>query len=99
MKQFLIVLTAVIMANSGCVQAQKTENKSPKILVAYYSWGGNTRAVAQHIQSLTEADLFKDIAKLCPNSTAKKGIAVDGNSVRRAKQDVKKWLQEFEIVK
>jgi flavodoxin len=175
------------MANSISVPAQKTESKSPKILVAYYSWGGNTRAVAQQIQSLTDGDtfeiktvkpypedynecvkqarkeiddgyepeiigtveniaqydivfvgspnwwssiappvatflsqndlscktvipfcthgggrqanLFKDIAKLSPNSTAKKGFVVDGSTARRAKPDVRKWLQELEIIK
>jgi flavodoxin len=186
MKRILITLISVFMINTIGAQAQKTESKSPKILVAYYSWGGNTRAVAQQIQSLTEADifeikpitpypedynecvkqarkeiddsykpelsgtveniaqydiifvgspnwwstiappvatfltnsdlsgktvipfcthgggrqanLFKDIAKLCPHSTTKKGFVVDGSTARRAKPDVKKWLQEVEVI-
>jgi flavodoxin len=183
LKAICIMIT--ILACGGNAAAQ--ENKQPKALVVYYSWGGNTRAVAQQIQSLTEADifeikpvkpypedynecvkqarkeidegykpeitgtvenlsqydvvfvgspnwwstiappvatfltnsdlsektvipfcthgggrqanLFKDIAKLCPNSTAKKGFVVDGTTARRAKPDVKKWLQELEIIK
>jgi flavodoxin len=175
---------ATVLATVGNSAAQSTQSKT---LIVYYSWGGNTRAVAQQIQSLTEADifeikpvkpypedynecvrqarkeiddgyqpeiigtvenisqydiifvgspnwwstiappvatfltnsdlsgktvipfcthgggrqanLFKDIAKLTPNSTAKKGFVVDGSTARRAKPDVKKWLQELEIVK
>jgi flavodoxin len=186
MNRILIALISVFMANTIGAQAQKTESKPSKILVVYYSWGGNTRAVAQQIQSLTDADifeikpakpypedynecvtqakkeidegykpelngkaenisqydivfvgspnwwgtiappvatfltsydlsgktiipfcthgggrqanLFKNIAKLCPNSTAKKGFVVDGTTARRAKPDVKKWLQELEII-
>jgi hypothetical protein len=87
MNRILIALIAMFMVNSSCAQAQKKENKSPKILVAYYSWGG------------WQANLFKDIAKFFSNATMKKGIAVDGTSVRQAKSDVKKWLQELEIIK
>ena len=187
MNKILTVLIFVFMANSIGAQAQKTESSPSKILVVYYSWSGNTRAVAQQIQSLTEADifeikpvklypedynecvkqarkeiddgykpeitgtvenlsqydvvfigspnwwstiappvatfltnsdlsgktvipfcthgggrqanLFKDIAKLTPNSTMKEGFVVDGTTARRAKPDVKKWLQELEIIK
>ena len=187
MNKILTVLISVFMANSIGAQAQKTESSPSKILVVYYSWSGNTRAVAQQIQSLTEADifeiktvkpypedynecvkqakkeinegyqpaiigkvenlsqydvifvgspnwwstiappvatfltsynfagktvipfcthgggrqanLFRDIAKLCPDATLKKGFVVDGVTARRAKPDVKKWLQDLEIIK
>jgi flavodoxin len=187
MNKILTVLISALMANSIGAQAQKTESSPPKILVVYYSWGGNTQAVAQQIQSLTEADifeikpvkpypedynecvrqarkeidegyqpaiigkvenlsqydiifagspnwwstiappvatfltgydfagktiipfcthgggrqanLFKDIARLCPDATLKKGFVVDGVTARRAKPDVKKWLQDLEIIK
>jgi flavodoxin len=59
MKQILIVLIPLFMASTICAQAQKTENTTLKILVAYYSWGGSTQAVAQQIQSLTGADIFE----------------------------------------
>jgi flavodoxin len=188
MKKSIIILTVSFMAATTFNGLQAQENSGrKKILVAYFSWSGNTRTVAQQIQSLTDADifeikpakpypedynecvtqakkeidegykpelngraenisqydiifvgspnwwgtiappvatfltsynfsgktiipfcthgsgrqanLFKDIAKLTPNSTAKKGFAVDGSTARRAKPDVKKWLQELEIIK
>ena len=30
-----------------------------KVLIAYFSWGGNTRGIAQEIQSQTGADIFE----------------------------------------
>jgi flavodoxin len=44
-----------------------------------------------------QANLFKDITRLCPNSTVQKGFVVDGTVARRAKPDIKKWLQELKI--
>ena len=39
-----------------------------KVLIAYFSWGGNTRGIAQEIQSQTGADLF-EISPVEPYST------------------------------
>jgi flavodoxin len=59
MNKILIALVAVFMANSIGAQAQKTEGKSQKNLVAYFSWGGNTREIAKQIQQQTGGDLFE----------------------------------------
>lgn len=40
-------------------EVESTEMKSPKILIAYYSYSGNTEQVAQAIQKQTDGDLFK----------------------------------------
>ena len=40
-------------------EVEGTEMKSPKILIAYYSYSGNTEQVAQAIQKQTGGDLFK----------------------------------------
>lgn len=48
---------------SGSVSGTGTQNASNdgngKILIAYFSWGGNTEGVAEEIQSQTGADLFE----------------------------------------
>jgi flavodoxin len=41
-----------------CMQAT-AQNQAKKILIAYYSWGGNTAAVAKQIQTLTGGDIFE----------------------------------------
>ena len=48
-------------------QRAQTE-KGGKILIAYFSWSGNTRGIAQEIQSQTGADLF-EITPVNPYST------------------------------
>ena len=40
------------------VEAQKTSN-GKKVLVAYFSRSGNTKAIANHIKELTGGDLFE----------------------------------------
>jgi len=42
------------------VRAKKTTGK--KILVAYFSWSGNTRAVARHIAKKVDGELFEIIS-------------------------------------
>ena len=47
---------------SGLVTAGEQSSqtkKSGKVLIAYFSWSGNTRGIAQEIQSQTGADLFE----------------------------------------
>ncbi|MDR1199658.1 MAG: hypothetical protein LBK94_11735 [Prevotellaceae bacterium] len=43
------------LALIGTVQAQGNK----KILIAYFSWGGNTREIAKQIQKQTDGDLFE----------------------------------------
>ena len=47
---------------------QNTSNSGGKVLIAYFSWGGNTRGIAEEIQSQTGADLF-EIEPVTPYST------------------------------
>ena len=48
---------------TGNISATGTQNTSAdgtgKILIAYFSWGGNTEGVAKEIQSQTGADIFE----------------------------------------
>ncbi|MCM1467125.1 MAG: SUMF1/EgtB/PvdO family nonheme iron enzyme, partial [Alistipes sp.] len=38
---------------------QNEEESGGKVLIAYFSWGGNTRGIAREIQSQTGADIFE----------------------------------------
>ncbi|MDE7150018.1 MAG: NAD(P)H-dependent oxidoreductase [Bacteroidales bacterium] len=38
---------------------EKAETAGKKMLVVYYSWGGNTRVIAEQIKALTGADIFE----------------------------------------
>jgi formylglycine-generating enzyme required for sulfatase activity/flavodoxin len=39
--------------------AQKDKKTGGKVLIAYFSWGGTTRGIAEQIQSQTGADMFE----------------------------------------
>jgi flavodoxin len=61
-------------SRSGIVTAAETgsesraDNKAGKVLIAYFSWSGNTRGIAQEIQRQTGADLF-EISPVNPYSS------------------------------
>ncbi|MCD7940205.1 MAG: hypothetical protein LUH50_09135 [Bacteroides intestinalis] len=57
-------LIALFTAISFCMVANAQiapvkEQSAKKILIAYFSWGGNTQHVAEHIASLTGGTLFR----------------------------------------
>lgn len=49
------ILTGVIKAEEVVIKTGSGGN----ILIAYFSWGGNTRGIAQEIKKQTEADIFE----------------------------------------
>ena len=61
MKAKLITLLAVLLFCAGANAQNSPANEQPakKILIAYFSWGGNTQHVAEHIASLTGGTLFR----------------------------------------
>ena len=59
-------------AGSGSVSGteKRTDTESGgKVLIAYFSWGGNTRGIAKEIEKQTGADLF-EITMVTPYSTS-----------------------------
>lgn len=57
-----LVLNAVPASGSVTGSAARQENESPaggKVLIAYFSWGGNTQGIAEEIQRQTGAELFE----------------------------------------
>jgi flavodoxin len=63
----LLVLTATLFF-MGAVMEMNAQSGTPRILVAYFSWGGNTRGIARQIQQRTGGDLF-EIELVRPYST------------------------------
>jgi flavodoxin len=61
MKIRLITLLAVLLCcMTASAQTDSVKEQSgKKILIAYFSWGGNTQHVAEHIASLTGGTLFR----------------------------------------
>jgi flavodoxin len=59
MNRILTALITVFMTGSIGAQAQETKGRPQKILVAYFSWGGNTREMAKQIGQQTAGDLFE----------------------------------------
>jgi flavodoxin len=54
----LLALTLFCMEAQMELQAQNQQGTG-KILVAYFSWGGNTRGIARQIQQRTGGDIFE----------------------------------------
>lgn len=84
----------------GCAKAESETpmNPSKKILIAYYSWGGNTRALAKELAKQTGADTF-EIEPVKPYSTsysecvdaAKAEIQAKGRPELKALPDFSKY--------
>ena len=75
-KTILLTLTTLFAAaESGDAQ---TAPNDKKVLVAYFSHSGNTRAVAERIAAATGADLFE----IVPRSTAPSSIRPGARSAR-----------------
>lgn len=57
-----LMMAASFFGAAGCSAepaAPKTETKAENVLIAYYSWSGNTRFAAEQIQKLTGGTLFE----------------------------------------
>ena len=79
MKTMYFLIIATVMATfSMNVEAQKTSN-GKKVLVAYFSRSGNTKAIASHIKELTGGDLFD--SKTIPGRLSR----LHGSSQKRKK--------------
>ncbi len=61
MKAKLMTLFAVLLCCMAVTaqNAPEREQSEKKILIAYFSWGGNTQHVAEYIASLTGGTLFR----------------------------------------
>ncbi|MDR1731794.1 MAG: flavodoxin [Synergistaceae bacterium] len=68
MKIILMLCVFCLFMISGAASSAKAAEKG-KILVAYFSWGGNTRGTAKEIHAQTGGDIF-EIEVVRPYSTS-----------------------------
>lgn len=55
----LVRSTVTISGSVSGVESEKNTSSGGKMLIAYFSWSGNTEGATKEIQSQTGADLFK----------------------------------------
>lgn len=65
MKTKLIALLAVLLFSAGANAQNAPANgqQAKKILIAYFSWGGNTQHVAEHIAAVTGGTAFPSLSR------------------------------------
>jgi hypothetical protein len=56
----LLLLALTLFCMEANMEAQEAQNQTGKILVAYFSWGGNTRRIARQIHQRTGGRYFRD---------------------------------------
>lgn len=60
----IICASLLMFSLTACAQNQKSDNmKGKKVLVAYFSWSGNTKAAAQYIAQQLNADQFEIVSE------------------------------------
>lgn len=64
MKKLLLLILPILLICTGCTFAKTQEPqggfmKDKKILVAYFSWSGNTKYVAEKIHNTVGGDIFR----------------------------------------
>ena len=113
MNRLLILLFTVLVLGCGSSHASDepvidAENGTPayfggkKVLVAYFSWGGITKRMAEQIQSITGADIFR-IEPTVPYPTeytpcTKVAIEEKNSNARPAiKDEVQNW-DDYDVV-
>lgn len=97
MKKFLMIIMLL-----GLVLGMKAQT-GKKILVTYFSWGGNTQALAQEIQRQTNADIYR-IEPLVPYTNDYQTLAYQisnkekEENARPALKDTFTALNSYDII-
>ena len=87
-------------SRSGAVTAGETTLQAEsggRILIAYFSWGGNTRGIAREIQAQTGADLF-EITPVDPYSTDYNTVLMEAqeDQHRQARPELSEHVQNMD---
>ena len=62
MKKLLLLILPILLLCAGCTFANNKIQggfMNKKVLVAYFSWGGNTKFIAEKIHNSTGGDMFR----------------------------------------
>lgn len=61
MKNLLLLTLLILLVCSGCTFANNSQGglMDKKILIAYFSWGGNTKFIAEKINAQVGGDMFR----------------------------------------
>ncbi len=59
MKKLILVSAFVAALGTFASEGHAQQAKDAKVLVAYFSWSGNTKVIAEEIRSVTGGDLFE----------------------------------------
>lgn len=63
MKKLLLIILPILLFCAGCTFANNTNSQGglmgKKILIAYFSWGGNTKFIAEKIHAQVGGDIFR----------------------------------------
>jgi flavodoxin len=59
MRNFVLLTFAIFSMGAAMNVNAQANSGTRKILIVYFSWGGNTRGIAQQIQQKTGADIFE----------------------------------------
>ena len=89
------LLCMLFFCSSVGVEAQT--NNPKKILVAYFSHTGNTRAVAQHIQKVTGADIFEIVPEVAYTNTDKAQKEIE-EGFRPPLKDKVKEFNKYDVI-
>lgn len=90
--------TGAVTAGEATLQAEA----GGKILIAYFSWGGNTRGIAREIQAQTGADIF-EISPVDPYSSDYNTVLMEAqeDQHRQARPELSEHIQdmaEYDII-
>ncbi len=90
--------SGLVTAGESALQAET----GGKILIAYFSWGGNTRGIAREIQTQTGADLF-EITPVNPYSTDYNTVLMEAqeDQHKQARPELSEHIQnmdEYDII-
>lgn len=89
MKKLLLLILPVLLICTGCtfVKAENSQGglMDKKILIAYFSWGGNTKSIAEKIHNSVGGDKYtiaEDMGKMAKGSKVLEPLVIyeRGNS-------------------